>query len=221
MQYITFSGVDGSGKSTQLELLKEHLIGEGHKVAYFHAIEFSLANRLMRIYKKQKNFQPGQEKAVTKASILTLLLRQKLLFLDLFRFRRFIARLEREGYEYLLSDRSFFDSLIHLEYLALPHHNTLRFLFWRTRANLLESYLPKPDIAFYFHLDPHQIMSRERKPEQGIIYLQEKQALFQEKLASWNMQILDADQPADSIAALILEKISTITQSQRYHSIDR
>lgn len=221
MQYITFSGVDGSGKSTQLELLKEHLIGEGHKVAYFHAIEFSLANRLIRICKKQKNFQPGREKAVTKASILTLILRQKLLFLDMFRFRRFLARLEREGYDYLLSDRSFFDSLIHLEYLALPHHNALRVLFWRTRANLLESYLPKPDIAFYFHLDPHKIMSRERTPEQGITYLQEKQTLFQMKLTSWNMQTLDADQPVENIAATLLEKISTITQSSRHHSIDR
>ncbi len=220
MQYITFSGVDGSGKSTQLELLKEHLIGEGHKVAYFHAIEFSLANRLMRIFKKQKNFQPGQEKAVTQASILTLLLRQKFLFLDIFRFRRFMSRLESEGYEYLLSDRSFFDSLIHLEYLALPHHNTLRVLFWRTRANLIEEYLPKPDIAFYFDLDPHQIMSRERIPEQGITYLQEKQTLFQEKLASWNMQILDADQPADSIATIILEKISTVMPYPRRRGID-
>ena len=46
MEYITFSGVDGSGKSTQLELLREYLIGKGFKVAYFHAVEFSFANRI-------------------------------------------------------------------------------------------------------------------------------------------------------------------------------
>lgn len=206
MRYITFSGVDGSGKSTQLELLKEHLIGEGHKVAYFHAVEFSFANRIARRFKGTKNFQPGQEKAVTETSLLTLLLRQKLLFLDLFRFRRFLARLEREEYDYLLSDRSFFDSIINLEYLALPHRNTLRFLWWRTRANLLESYLPKPDTAFYFDLDPHVIMSRNRAPEQGIKYLHTKQSLFQAKVSSWNMHVIAADQPKE----LIFDSLLTI-----------
>ncbi|MBP7811467.1 MAG: hypothetical protein KA054_01330 [Candidatus Moranbacteria bacterium] len=210
MRYITFSGVDGSGKSTQLELLREHLIGEGHKVAYFHAIEFSFANRLARRFKGAKNFQPGQEKAITRASVLTLLLRQKLLFLDLFRFRRFLARLEREEYGYLLSDRSFFDSLIHLEYLALPHGSALRFLWWRTRANLLESYLPKPDTAFYFDLDPQVIMSRERTPEQGIEYLHKKQSLFQTKISSWNMHVVTADRPKerifDSLLTILREK---------------
>jgi thymidylate kinase len=210
MKYITFSGVDGSGKSTQLELLREHLIGEGFKVAYFHAVEFSFANRIARRFKDIKNFQPGQEKAVTKASLLTLLLRQKLLFLDLFRFRRFLTRLEREGYDYVLSDRSFFDSLIHLEYLALPHRRMLPFLLWRTRSDLLESFLPKPDIAFYLDLDPKIIMSRERTPEQGIEYLHKKQSLFRTKMNSWNMHLLAANRPKE----LIFDSLLTVLRER-------
>lgn len=204
MRYITLSGVDGSGKSTQLELLKQHLISAGHRVAYFHAVEFSLVNRLVRRLKHIKNFQPGHEKAITRTSLFALLLRQTFFFLDVFRFRRFYATLKQEGYDYLLSDRSFFDSFIQLEYLALQHKNALPFLLWRTHSNVLESSLPRPDIAFYFELDPQIIMSRERIPEQGIEYLETKQDLYQTKIRPWNMHVLNTDQPKELVFASLL-----------------
>ena len=96
MKLITLSGLDGSGKSTQLELLKTRLGREGGKIAVFHAIEFSLANRMLRFFRGEKNFVPGKERAVASASSISLFLRTVFLAIDILRFRSFTKKLERD-----------------------------------------------------------------------------------------------------------------------------
>ncbi|MBP6929787.1 MAG: hypothetical protein KBB77_02515 [Candidatus Moranbacteria bacterium] len=195
MQFITFSGVDGSGKSTQLSLLKKKLEGEGKKVAYFHAVEFSLASRF-----KKKLVENHDGKAVTQASWLTILLRKLFLFIDLLRFRPYIASLHKQGYDYLLSDRYFYDTLINIEYLSKK----------TCHIPVIEAqFIIKPDLAFYFDLAPETIMSRDRVPEQGIDYLRDKMKLFKTKIARWDMILIDGSKPQESVFQDILNKIDT------------
>jgi thymidylate kinase len=200
MKFITLSGVDGSGKSTQLTRLKEKLEREDWNVAYFHAVEFSCANRIARFFKGEKAFVPGQDKAVTKASWLAVVVREKFLFLDMLRFRFLLRRLRLENCDYLLSDRYFYDSLINLAYLSHA---------WPAKigARLLELFLPRADIAFYLDIDPDSILSRDRVPEQGIEYLRVKTALFQQKKTDWNFIALDANRDPEAIFQEILKKI--------------
>lgn len=209
MKFITLSGVDGSGKSTQLELLRNHLVSQGKKVAYFHAVEFSLANKIVRCFKGEKTFQPGKEKATTQSSWFSLVIKQKFLFIDLLRFRHFISCLKYQKYDYLISDRSFYDSLINLEYLASRHKpNAFSAFLWKFGMRILEKVLIHSDKAFYFDLTPETIMSRERVPEQGIDYLRTKIEFFKKRSVQWNLIMIDAKKDREVVFQDILKRLS-------------
>lgn len=174
-------------------------------MAYFHAVEFSLANKLSRFLKGEETFQPGTNRAVTHASWLSLIVREKFLFIDILRFALLRRRLERTGYEYLLSDRSFLDSIINLQYLS---RNTW-FLSWPIQWGIrfLTYCAPKAERSFYFDLTPEVIMARAHAPEQGPDYLRDKIQLFKEKIGPWHLTVIDASKDAASVAQAISEQI--------------
>lgn len=192
MKLITISGVDGSGKSTQVKMLQEYLEAQGRRVFYFHAIEFSIAAKLAGKIKKS-----GEAKSVTKANFLQIILRRFFLLIDIFRFKSLMKRLDLDGNDFILSDRYFYDSVINLNYLS-----------GKDRTLPCEKFIPKPDVAIYLQVDPEQIMRRERKPDQGVEYLKSKNELFRNKVNAWKLWILDGNRDKN----IIFEEIKKYVQ---------
>jgi thymidylate kinase len=193
VKIISISGLDGSGKSTQLKHLRDFLESQGKKVFYFHAIQFSVANFLRR------KELPGNRRGVTKANRIKIILRLLAMEIDILRFGKLIKKLENEEYDFIISDRFFQDSLINIT-----------FLMGKNNPPEIEKRLPRPDIAFYLKTDPEAIMERRRAPEQGLAYLTTKKGLYDKFSGAWNMTVIDGNRDQETIFKEIRTQLDKI-----------
>ncbi|MFA5985785.1 MAG: hypothetical protein WC819_00370 [Parcubacteria group bacterium] len=193
MQIISISGLDGSGKSTQIDLLQKELENRGHKVFYFHAITFSVANILNAGKKRSSD---GKTYDVSHASWIAICMRKIALVIDLMRFRLLVTRLSRQKYDYILSDRYFFDMIVNIAYLSRKKY-----------IPFFQNMLIMPDHAFYLAVDPYKIMQRNIAPAQGVSYLIDKNNLYNTYNDLFHFVSLDGDRDRSVIATQILETV--------------
>jgi thymidylate kinase len=130
----------------------------------------------------KKEFQ----KSVTKSNKLGLTLRKIILPIDIYRFKNSAKKLEKEGYDYVLTDRYFYDSIVNIGYLSGNDKPTA--------AKII-----RPDVAIYLRTDPEIIMRRERKPDQGIEYLKRKKEIYDNFAKIWNLKIIDGNRTEEDV----------------------
>lgn len=161
---LSFSGIDGSGKSTQIEVLLRRLESHEYRFRLYSfwddAVAFSkYRERLsLRIFKGERGVgRPDRpitrrDKNVTSWNVV--LLRFLLYILDALRLVVVVFRSAAQGVEVVIFDRYIYDELANL---PLQH--------WPVRmyARLLSRVVPKPDVAFLLDADPEVAVFR--KPE--------------------------------------------------------
>jgi len=140
--FITFEGIDGSGKSTQSLLLAEHLTQLGHKVHWtFEPTRSSIGSLIRDVFSHQTTLHQKTIAALFVADRLEHILSED----------DGILKMLREGYT-VICDRFYFSSFAYQsEYMPLE---------WIIRANEEAMALARPDLQIYIDMDPVISMQR-------------------------------------------------------------
>jgi len=166
----SFSGIDGAGKSTQIEALRARFEADGRKVVLIRFWD-DIA-RLTRIregaghtiFKGDKGIgtpsAPIERRDKNVSSWAMTGVRLFIYFIDAVSVRGAVKRALRSEADLVIFDRYIYDELANL---------SLRNPAMRAYARLIMTIVPRPDISYVLDADPR--LARARKPEYPLEFL--------------------------------------------------
>ena len=170
MTIVSFSGIDGAGKSTQIRALQTWLTHEGLSVQLLTFWDDVVVFPRWREFMSHAAFKGDQgigsperplqrrDKNVTTWPVCAL--RFGLYFLDAINLYQVTQTVKRRQADVVIFDRYIYDELANL-----PIHGRLAQAFVRMLLKLA----PKPDIAYLLDADPTAALAR--KPEYPLEFL--------------------------------------------------
>lgn len=174
---ISFSGLDGSGKSTQIQNLIEYLEQRNLAVktlAFWDDVVVGTRYRegfVHKVYGSEKGIgapdRPVNRRDKNVRKWYLNLARHFLYLADAIHLRSVVRRARRLPIQAVIVDRYIYDELANL-----PLSNPLTRLFVRMVGWLV----PRPDVAYLLDADPEA--ARARKPEYPVDFMRECRASY-------------------------------------------
>jgi thymidylate kinase len=176
-KFVSFSGIDGAGKSTQIANLRAYLQSAGLKVGLITF--WDDVARLKRIregaghtlFKGEKGVgspeRPVNRRDKNVRSWPMSLVRLGLYFVDALSLRAAVAKALESGADFVICDRYIYDELANLN-LGNPAA--------RAYVRMIMKLVPRPDVSYFLDADP--VAARARKPEYPLDFLHISRASY-------------------------------------------
>src|SRR5437879_8404417 len=167
---LTFSGLDGSGKSTQIENARKYFANANVRtvmLAFWDDVVVCKRYRerfVHRVYGSERGIgtpdKPVQRRDKNMRGWYLSLARHFLYLLDAIHLCEVVGRARRGSPDIIIMDRYIFDELANL-----PVNN----IFTRMYIRAISAFVPKPDLALLLDADPDE--ARARKPEYPVDFM--------------------------------------------------
>lgn len=201
---ITFSGIDGAGKSTQIQKLRDYLASEGipvRQLAFWDNVavfRFARSGFSRHVLQSDGSIGTPDRPAARRDKNLQnwplFVGRSVLQLLDVINLRRVVLR-ERKQSGVIIFDRYIYDQLA-----ALPLDRWWAQLF----ARVLLRIAPAPDVSYLLDAVPE--VARERKPEYPLEFMRKYRSSYLELRSMARLELIPAGTP-DDVHRTIVERL--------------
>lgn len=205
---VSFSGIDGAGKSTQIDALRVRLNEMGLRVVLITFWDDVARLKGIRevsghtLFKGEKGVgtpvRPINRRDKNVRSWYMTGVRFGLYFLDAMSLRSTVKKALKADADVIIFDRYHYDELANLGW-----GNRIV----RTYVRLLLRLVPKPDVRFLLDADPDQ--ARARKPEYPVDFLHTSRASYLTVATLGEMTVI-SPQPVEAVKQEILQQVLTV-----------
>jgi dTMP kinase len=188
--FIVFEGVDGGGKTTQINLLKEHYEAEDRKVILTREPTDTSIGQLIREYaeSRQRNLSPETEALLFSA--------------DRREHSILIKKYVEEGY-IVISDRYYHSTIAYQGAAGVDED-------WIIALN---KFALQPDTVILLDIDPEdslrRVDDRDKTVFEELEYLKKVRAIFLNHAEKGALHVVDANQSIDQVHNRIKEHLKS------------